>query len=939
MLQTDCVTEAKVLADAITATKINVAALDRTTSIISNCDATADWIVSAGGFLSIDTNDKKEGTGSLKNTVAEPVIDTSYVTYYNPTGSWDWSNKKHILFWLKCDRPNTAFTSTYFTIYDTSGNWKTWLLTFSAGEWTAVKKLLSTGDSESETPPDLALIDYVRLTFKAADTTPFYKKIDNLRVTPSGVIASDHIIASMLQTDCVIEAKILDDAITAAKISVSGLDGTSGDVAADHIVAGMIQTNAITSIKILADAVTASKINVVGLDGTSGRIIVADVTDADEITGGINAHATTLIAPGKVLISGEVNLDDWSSATDATYIDGGKIYTDTITATQIDAGTITATELGSNCVTSIKILADAITASKINVVGLDGSTGRIIVADTTDADVVTGGINTHATTLIAPGKVLISGAVNLDNWSHASDATYIDGGDVYTNSITATQIAATTITASELAANCVTSVKILADAITASKINVVGLDGSTGRIIVADVTDANVVSGGINSYATTLIAPGKVLISGATVLSDWSHGTDATLIDGGEIYTSSITATQIAALTITAAEIASNAITGVKILADAITASKINVVGLDGATGRIVVTDQTDADEVTAGINTHAVTLINAGKILISGAVPLSDWSHATDATLIDGGEIYTNSIVMAKLDFVPYVIATDDLDDISDGTTYARVLNTDITAGHILLTACTGDLDDISDGSNYGKVALTSITAGKIIVAGLDSGVTGRMFTDSTTQTNIEAWKHASDVTMIDGGDIYADSITANQILAGTITASEIHADTITADNLSAGLKMEWTSTPTANARNSNNTEQTTVSASYVKLKEIKINEATGKINVYFGIHGTEGSPKDALGKVYKNGSPVGVEHSTFSTSYDYFEDEVPACVANDLIQIYVKKEGVGNTAYIANMALRYDRAVSLVVGQTLTTPLVTEDQTIYSVINQDPA
>ncbi|MCK4784544.1 MAG: LamG domain-containing protein [Desulfobacteraceae bacterium] len=149
---------------------------------LNACDATTDW---TGTSLSIDTADKKEGTGSLKDAVASPAADTNYTTIYDPTGSWDWSAKKHILLWLKSDRANTAFTYAFLIIYDTLGNWRYWNLTFSAGEWTAGKLLLSAGDDESETPPDLALINQVRVLFKTADTTPFYKKIDDFRIAYS----------------------------------------------------------------------------------------------------------------------------------------------------------------------------------------------------------------------------------------------------------------------------------------------------------------------------------------------------------------------------------------------------------------------------------------------------------------------------------------------------------------------------------------------------------------------------------------------------------------------------------------------------------------------------------------------------------------------------------------------------------------------------------
>ncbi len=160
---------------------LNDGTLYPTPVLINACDALTDWSSSLGS-LSIDTDDKMEGVGSLKDTIASPVATTIYSTQYNPTGSWNWSAKKHILFWLKCDRASTAFTYARLQINDTSNNWRYWNFTFSAGEWTVVKKLLSTGDGESGTPPNLALINRVFISFKAADTTPFYKKIDDLRI-------------------------------------------------------------------------------------------------------------------------------------------------------------------------------------------------------------------------------------------------------------------------------------------------------------------------------------------------------------------------------------------------------------------------------------------------------------------------------------------------------------------------------------------------------------------------------------------------------------------------------------------------------------------------------------------------------------------------------------------------------------------------------------
>jgi len=62
--------------------------------------------------------------------------------------------------------------------------------------------------------------------------------------------------------------------------------------------------------------------------------------------------------------------------------------------------------------------------------------------------------STGALTVV--GSITVTGG----SWSHASDATKIDGGDIYTNSITAASIAALTITAAEIAAGTITADKM-----------------------------------------------------------------------------------------------------------------------------------------------------------------------------------------------------------------------------------------------------------------------------------------------------------------------------------------------------------------------------------------------------------------------------------------------------------------------------------------------
>jgi hypothetical protein len=71
---------------------------------------------------------------------------------------------------------------------------------------------------------------------------------------------------------------------------------------------------------------------------------------------------------------------------------------------------------------------------------------------------------------------------------------------------------------------------------------------NAGKINAGDVAAARMQVGAGNAIndGSVKIDPGKILISGATTLSDWRHGTDATKIDGGDIYANSITANKIA---------------------------------------------------------------------------------------------------------------------------------------------------------------------------------------------------------------------------------------------------------------------------------------------------------------------------------------------------------------------------------------------------------
>jgi len=176
--------------------------------------------------------------------------------------------------------------------------------------------------------------------------------------------------------------------------------------------------------------------------------------------------------------------------------------------------------------------------------------------------------------------------------------TSINGGNITTGSITATQIAANTITADKIAAGTITATEIAANTITAAKI-------AAGTITATE-------------------------IAGGT-------------ITGAKIAAGTISATQIAALSLTAAVIDSNAITTNKLNAQAVTAQKI-------ATGTITATQIASGTITADKLNVSSLSAITAdlgsvtaGQIVVGGSNKL--WlNDSADGSLALGGTSKTTA-------------------------------------------------------------------------------------------------------------------------------------------------------------------------------------------------------------------------------------------------------------------------------------------------------
>ncbi len=163
--------------------------------------------------------------------------------------------------------------------------------------------------------------------------------------------------------------------------------------------------------------------NVSASYSTSASATASDVDDS-----------VTVIAASKVLIDGATYLSNWRKTGDLTKIDGGDISANTITLTSSASDFDLANITGD---------ADDVSEGAANKY-ISGAQTTKLAGIATGADVT--GSNTANDTSNVNGLA----ASSVSGWSHASNTTKIDGGDIYTNTIVADSITANTITYNEL---------------------------------------------------------------------------------------------------------------------------------------------------------------------------------------------------------------------------------------------------------------------------------------------------------------------------------------------------------------------------------------------------------------------------------------------------------------------------------------------------------
>ena len=91
-----------------------------------------------------------------------------------------------------------------------------------------------------------------------------------------------------------------------------------------------------------------------------------------------------------------------------------------------------------------------------------------------------------------------------------------------------------------------------------------------------------------------------------------------------------------------------------------------------------------------------------------------------------------------------------------------------------------------------------------------------------------------------------------------------------------------------------SNDTERVTISESYVKVKEMKLEQDLDVVRLKYslskGIYDGD-YPTTVEAKVYTNGGAIGIERSTNNAAPQTYSEDFADWVKDDLIQIYAKR------------------------------------------------
>lgn len=330
----------------------------------------------------------------------------------------------------------------------------------------------------------------------------------------------------------------------------------------------------------------------------------------------------------------------------------------------------------------------------------------------------------------------------IGNWCYNNDLTYINGGKIYTGTITTEKLAASSVTAVKIASGAIIADKIAASAVNAAKIATGAVE--TDKIAAGAVTTTQIASRTITADR---------IVAGA--------------ITANEIAASTITAAEIKSRTITADRIVAGAITAKEIAAATITADRMNVSSLEAIVAKI---GGFTINSTALYNGTSSKTSTTAGIYLGTNAIraysSASAYTHIESGKLTCvGAEIKGDMTILGSLKMVcsgynetPSTIIRHYLDTSGATTEFCGYLGNKIMGynseegilGIALDTVVSGALQCTGTFQCAGTLYASIITATSAITGGTVKTTAGANLDTLYNQTKLTSWSSDTVVSQV---------------------------------------------------------------------------------------------------------------------------------------------------------------------------------------------
>ena len=528
--------------------------------------------------------------------------------------------------------------------------------------------------------------------------------------------------------------------------------------------AGAIEDNIISAEKLTSTI--SNKLDTAASDAVTAKSAAA----AAQLTA--DTAKTNAATAQSAADAAKATLAAWCYNNNLTYIDGGDIYTGTVTAAKIAAGAISTEKLAANAVTAAKITAGTITGDKIagktisadkivagTITAQSGviANGAILSAMIGDAQIGTAKIANLAVTGAKIATATITNAQIADATIQSAKIAALDAGKITTGILAAARIAAGSITADKLASKSITvgqisdtAIKGINDLITIGARNLLRNSGTP-------TTNATY---GTRVFNTSGLKPNTkytFVVNGFTSSASQKIGLWFNSGSAGGFFVSPTTTAKTQFVVCTTPATLTTTNVNIYNYPSGSTSCTINWACLYEGEIKPPMDWTPAPEDDTAAIATNSI----------------ANWCYNNNLTYINGGKIYTGTVTATKIAANAIVAGKIAANAVTTATIAAGAINADKLAANSVIA---------------GKIAANAVTAGTIAAGSINAD---KLASNAVTAVKIAANAVTSDKIVagaVTAGKIAASAVTANELAAGAVTAAKIAAGQITADKIAAG-------------------------------------------------------------------------------------------------------------------------------------------------------